>query len=290
MMLNTFNWQHLPEHINPIAFSVGPIQVSWYGIMYLVAFSIVYYLVRYRIQTEKLRISFETVRDFFPWAIIGLLLGARLGDVFVYDWSYFQNHLSQIFLPFDIHNHWQYIGIYGMSYFGGLIGLVLAFYSFAVLRFNLSGGSLRLNLSKFLEFTDLFAPAVPLAFTFGRLGNFINGELYGRVTTKPWGMYFPMDITGQLRHPSQLYEMFLEGILLFVILWSIRKYKFPIGYLTAFYLIGYGLARFIVEFFREPDNGWFFLSLTIGQWFSVGIIILGIFLIIKNRAARREAL
>jgi len=269
----------LPEKLNPIAFSLGPIQISWYGLMYLIAFAIVYYLVRHRIRTEKLNISFETVHDFFPWAIVGLLLGARLGDVFIYDWAYFQKHLSQIFLPFDIFNHWQYIGIYGMSYFGGLVGIILAFYIFCKIR--------KINL---LEFSDLFVPAVPLAYAFGRLGNFLNGELYGHVTHVPWGMYFPLDILGQLRHPSQLYEMFLEGILLFIILWSLRKYKFPIGYLTSFYLIGYGLARFLAEFFRQPDNNWFFLSLTIGQWFSMGIIIIGFFLILKNRAARRTAL
>jgi phosphatidylglycerol---prolipoprotein diacylglyceryl transferase len=260
-------WQHLPEKINPIAFSIGSVQVSWYGIMYIVAFSIVCFLVRYRIRTEKISISFGSVQEFFPWAIIGLLLGARLGDVFIYDWNYFQNHLSQIFLPFDIRNHWKYIGIYGMSYFGGLAGLILAFYIFCKIK--------KISL---LTLSDLFAPAVPLAFTFGRLGNFINGELYGRATARPWGMYFPMDITGQLRHPSQLYEMFLEGMLLFAILWSLKKYKFPVGHLTAFYLIGYGLARFTAEFFREPDNHWFFLSLTIGQWLSILIIIIGIFI------------
>jgi phosphatidylglycerol---prolipoprotein diacylglyceryl transferase len=267
-------WQHLPEKLNPIAFSLGLIQVSWYGIMYLVAFAIVYFLVRYRIKTEKINISLAAVQDFFPWAIVGMLLGARLGDVLIYDWRYFQNHFSQIFLPFDIFDHWKYIGIYGMSYFGGLVGIVIAFYIFC-----------RTKKIPLLEFSDLFVPAVPLAYAFGRLGNFLNGELWGRVTTKPWGMYFPADVLGQLRHPSQLYEMFLEGILLFIILWSLRKYKFPIGYLTAFYLIGYGLARFASEFFRQPDNNWFFLSLTIGQWFSMGIIVLGFFLIIKNRAA-----
>jgi len=275
-------WQHLPEKLNPIAFNVGPIQISWYGIMYLVAFAIVYYLVRRRIRTEKINIPFEAVHDFFPWAIVGLLLGARLGDVFIYDWAYFQNHLSQIFLPFDIQNHWQYIGIYGMSYFGGLIGLIIIFIIFARLKLPLLDKERAWG--EVLSFSDLFVPAVPLAYAFGRLGNFLNGELYGRITTKPWGMYFPLDILGQLRHPSQLYEMFLEGILLFVILWPLRKYKFTVGRLTAFYLIGYGLARFIAEFFRQPDNNWFFFSLTIGQWFSVGIIVVGIFLIMKSRS------
>ncbi|KKT69927.1 MAG: Prolipoprotein diacylglyceryl transferase [Candidatus Moranbacteria bacterium GW2011_GWF1_44_4] len=129
-------WQHIPQYINPIAFNIGPIQIAWYGIMYLVAFAVVYYFVRYRIQRDNLGISLETVQDFFPWAIVGLLLGARLGDVFIYDWSYFQNHLSQIFLPFDIHNNWQYIGIYGMSYFGGLVGLIITFVIFSFLLFR----------------------------------------------------------------------------------------------------------------------------------------------------------
>lgn len=299
MILDTSAWQHLPQILNPIAFSLGPIRVSWYGIMYAVAFAVVYFLVRHRIKTEKkINISLEAVQDFFPWAIVGLLLGARLGDVFIYDWGYFQNHLSQIFLPFDMENHWRYIGIYGMSYFGGLVGIVIAFYIFC-----------RIKKIPLLEFSDLFVPAVPLAYAFGRLGNFLNGELYGRVTTKFWGMYFPLDITSQLRHPSQLYELFLEGILLFVILWSIKKSplvplfqrgkssplpfekgeperdfkKWPTGYLTSFYLIGYGVARFVAEFFRQPDNNWFFLSLTVGQWFSVGIIIFGILILQTNQ-------
>jgi len=277
MLLNTY--QHIPEKLNPIAFDFGPIQISWYGIMYLIAFAVVYFLVRYRIKTEKLNISLETVQEFFPWAIVGLLLGARLGDVFIYDWGYFQNHMAQIFLPFDIFDHWKYIGIYGMSYFGGLVGIVIAFYIFC-----------RIKRIPLVEFSDLFVPAVPLAYAFGRLGNFLNSELYGRITTKFWGMYFPTDIFGQLRHPSQLYELFLEGILLFAILWPLRKYKFPVGYLTAFYLIGYGIARFVSEFFRQPDNNWFFLSLTIGQWFSAGIILLGIITIFKKRGFKLEQL
>ena len=275
-------WQNLPQKLNPVAFSIGPINISWYGVMYLIAFAIVYFLVRYRIRTENLNFSFEIVQEFFPWGILGLLLGARLGDVFIYDWDYFSKHPSEILLPFDIYNHWQYIGIRGMSYFGGFVGLAIAFFIFFRLKLSLDE-PLKLNFSKMLAFSDLFAPAVPLAFTFGRLGNFINGELYGRVTHKFWGMYFPADLSGQLRHPSQLYEAFLEGILLFIILWSIRKIKFPAGYLTAFYLIGYGIARFICEFFREPDNGWFFFSLTIGQWFSIAIIFTGIFLLILNK-------
>ncbi len=266
-------WQNIPEHINPIAFDVGSVQVSWYGIMYLVAFAIVYYLVRYRIRTEKLGISFETVQEFFPWVIVGLLLGARIGDVLIYDWNYFSRHLTEIFLPFDIYNHWQYIGIYGMSYHGGLIGVALAFYIFCRAR--------KISL---LEFSDLFAPVVPIAYTFGRLGNFINGELYGRVTAKFWGMYFPLDLTSQLRHPSQLYEAFFEGIFLFVVLWSLRKKSWRTGSLTAFYLIGYGTIRFFVEFFRDPETvlGLSFFTITMGQLLCLFMIVAGIFLLNKG--------
>ncbi len=271
-------WQHLSEKLNPIAFRLGPIEVSWYGIMYLAAFLIAYFLVKYRIRRKETNISLDAVKDFMPWGILGLLLGARLGDVFIYDWAYFKNNLTQIFLPFDIYNHWQYIGIYGMSYFGGLVGLAFAFILFSFFRLNIENGLLRSELNKIFEFSDLFAPAVPLAFAFGRLGNFINGELYGRVTNVPWGMYFPADFSGQLRHPSQLYEMFLEGILLFIILWNLRKYKFPVGYMTAFYLIGYGIARFISEFFRDPDK-MFLANITIGQIFSFLVIIIGLIII-----------
>jgi len=276
-------YQHIPEHLNPIAFTIGRVEVSWYGIMYLIAFLIVYFLAKYRIKRKETGLTLETVQDFFPWAIAGLLLGARLGEVVIYNWPYFSAHPLEIFLPFDVYNHWQYIGIYGMSYFGGLVGITLAFYIFC-----------RAKKIPLLEFSDLFAPAIPLGYAFGRLGNFINGELYGRPTTAPWGMYFPLDIAGQLRHPSQLYEMFLEGILLFVILWSIKNSPFikggSRGILTALYLIGYGLARFLAEFFRQPDNDWFFLSITIGQWMSIGAIALGLAIIFPLPLSLSKAL
>ncbi|MDD3487570.1 MAG: prolipoprotein diacylglyceryl transferase [Candidatus Moranbacteria bacterium] len=270
-------YQHLPEHIDPIAFHLGPIAVSWYGLMYAVGFAILYFLARRRIRTEKIGIPLETVQDFFPWMVIGLLLGGRLGDVFIYDWDYFHLHPSEIFLPFNIHNHWQYIGIYGMSYFGGVAGVAIAFLLFC-----------RIKKISLFRFTDLFAPAIPLAYAFGRLGNFINGELYGRATSRPWGMYFPADFTHQLRHPSQVYELFLEGLVLFAILWPVRKFNWPPGYLAAFYLIGYGLARFTAEFFRQPDNDWFFLSLTLGQWLSIGIIILAFLIIYSQNPKNRK--
>lgn len=164
-----------------------------------------------------------------------------------------------------------------MSYHGGLIGVALAFYIFCRAR--------KISL---LKFSDLFALVVPIAYTFGRLGNFINGELYGRVTTKFWGMYFPLDFSGQLRHPSQLYEAFFEGIFLFVILWNIRKKSWRTGSLTALYLIGYGTIRFFIEFFREPETvlGSSFFTITMGQLLCLFMIMAGILLLNKKLIAK----
>jgi len=275
----SYFWQHLPEKMNPIAFSFGNWEINWYALMYLAAFLVIYLLVKHRIKDEKLDISLEAVKEFLPWGIAGLLIGARLADVFIYDWGYFKNHPLEIFLPFDPYSNWKYIGIYGMSYFGGLTGLVLSFHIFCKFK--------KINL---LKFSDLFAPAVPAAYTFGRLGNFINGELYGRITNTFWGMYFPLDLTHQLRHPSQLYEAFFEGIVLFLILWSIRKKSFPIGYLTAFYLIGYGIARFFIEFLREPDESLGFIidSLTLGQILCALMALGGLFILSRKRSGLKE--
>ena len=154
-----------------------------------------------------------------------------------------------------------------MSYHGALIGVILASRGFC-LKYKLN----------FWSFADLLAPVVPLGYTFGRLGNFINGELYGRITTMPWGMYFPLDPAHQLRHPSQLYEAFFEGLFLFVLLWSLRKRASAPGVLFSFYLIGYGLIRFILEFFREPDQqlGFIFGPFSMGQVLCFAMILTGV--------------
>ena len=153
-----------------------------------------------------------------------------------------------------------------MSYHGGLIGVIFA--GWLYVRKN------RLNP---WDFIDLLSPAAPLGYTFGRLGNFINGELYGRVTTSPIGMYFPLDDTHKLRHASQLYEAFFEGIFLFAVLWSVRKLKLPKGAMIALYLIGYGLVRFFIEFFREPDEhlGFVVFSFSMGQLLCASMIVAG---------------
>jgi phosphatidylglycerol:prolipoprotein diacylglycerol transferase len=160
-----------------------------------------------------------------------------------------------------------------MSYHGALLGFVIALTIFCKKR--------RID---FWHFVDLFIPAIPLGYTFGRLGNFINGELFGRITTASWGMYFPLDETHQLRHPSQLYEALFEGILLFLILWSIRKKSPYNGFLCGLYLVGYGLVRFCVEFFREPDPqlGFVLGPFTLGQIFCALMVVSGFF-ILGNR-------
>jgi phosphatidylglycerol:prolipoprotein diacylglycerol transferase len=186
--------------------------------------------------------------------MIGVLLGARLGYVLIYNFVYYLQHPLEIFLPFSFADGIRFIGISGMSYHGGVIGVIIMSVLFC-----------RKRKIDFWKFADLICPAIPLGYTFGRLGNFINGELFGRATTMPWGMYFPLDATNTLRHPSQLYEAAFEGILLFIILWLLRKKTGVDGSLLGLYIFGYGLARFIVEFFREPD-------------FAVGLISIGQFL------------
>lgn len=236
-------WQHLPSHMNPVIFHIGSFPIRWYGTMYLVAFALVYWLVNRRIVQENLPYSREFVGDAVMYAVLGVIIGGRLGYVLFYGFSEFMHHPLSIILPFaKVAGHWRFVGIAGMSYHGGVLGVIVAWLLFA-----------RKHRLRFLELTDLFVPAVPLGYTFGRLGNFINGELYGRVTTAPIGMYFPAAGDGLLRHPSQLYEAFFEGIFLFVVLWNLRKRSPFTGFLSGAYLLGYGLVRFFIEFYRQPD-------------------------------------
>jgi phosphatidylglycerol:prolipoprotein diacylglycerol transferase len=201
------------------------------------------------------------------WAILGVLLGGRIGYVIFYNLGYYLQHPLEAILPFTFSNGIQFTGISGMSYHGGVIGVLLAFV-YVSKQYEIS----------FFNLTDMVVPAIPLGYTFGRLGNFINGELYGRVTEVPWGMYFPAAPSHQLRHPSQLYEAFFEGIFLFAILWAMRKKSpFP-GFLPGLYLIGYGVVRFFIEFYRMPDEhlGTVLGILTMGQILCLGMIIGGL--------------
>jgi phosphatidylglycerol:prolipoprotein diacylglycerol transferase len=255
-LINT--WQHLPVQISPTIFSFGSFQLRYYSLMYLVAFAVVYFLTLYRIKNEGYEYTAETIQDYLVWAMLGVIIGGRFGYALFYNFGYYFHHPLEIILPFDFSHGFKFIGISGMSYHGGLIGVVIVFILFC-----------RKNKIKLWKFVDLFCPAIPLGYTFGRIGNFINGELFGRVTTMPWGMYFPFDLTLSLRHPSQLYEALFEGIVLFILLWLIRKKKMFDGFLVGIYICGYGFVRFFIEFFREPD---YQLGLVLG-FMSMGQVL-----------------
>jgi phosphatidylglycerol:prolipoprotein diacylglycerol transferase len=264
------SWQHLPENIDPVILEIGAFRLQYYGLMYIVAFTVTYVLVVYRIKHEdRFQITLAQVKDVTVSMILGLVIGARLGYVIFYNLSYYIRHPLEIFLPFQFSDGISFTGISGMSYHGGLVGLLLAAGLFA-----------RKHKLSFREGADLYSPVVPLGYTFGRLGNFINGELYGRVTDSPIGMYFPLAPGLERRHPSQLYEAFFEGIFLFTVLWTLRQKKFPKGALLALYLIGYGIVRFFIEYFREPDAhlGFVFFSFTMGQILCGLMILSGILL------------
>ena len=272
-------WQELPYHVSPVAFSIGSFQVRYYGLMYLVAFGITYLLVHYRLRKENYEYSTLTIEDLFIWLICGLLIGARLGDVFFYTFDYYLYHPLEIIVPFSFDNEIRFTGISGMSYHGGIVGIFVTAIIFC-----------RRQKIAFWRMLDLIVPAGPLGYTFGRIGNFLNGELFGRVTDVSWGMYFPADYTHSLRHPSQLYEAFFEGIFLFVILWSIRtKRKFE-GALFCLYIIGYGTVRFFIEFFREPETGFILWGFTMGQILCALMIISGLalYVVLASRDTPRS--
>ncbi len=257
-------YQELPQFISPYIIDLGFLRLHWYGAMYICAFVTVYLLTRYRIHKEALPISQQTNADVLLYMIIGLLVGGRLGYVLFYDLSYYLAQPLAIISPF--HNG-MLVGIAGMSFHGGLVGVVSALWYVCKKR----------NIS-FWQIVSLYIPAIPLGYMFGRIGNFINNELYGRETTSIFGMNFG---DGILRHPSQLYEAFFEGIILFILLWTIRNKAWAKGWLLSFYLIGYGLARFCIEFVREPDPqlGFIFSFFTMGQVLSLAMILAGLLLL-----------
>jgi phosphatidylglycerol:prolipoprotein diacylglycerol transferase len=280
--MNTFIqwWNHIPEHLDPYLIEIGSFRIGWYGLMYLAAFATSYILCLYRVKREGIGYSKEFIQDYLIWGAVGLIVGARLGYVMIYNPGYYASHPLEIILPFEFDEGFRYTGISGMSYHGGVLGVVAA----TVLY-------LKRRKLGFWRFSEFFTPAIPLGYTFGRIGNFINGELYGRVTTVPWGMYFPLDPTGRLRHPSQLYEAFFEGIVLFALLWLLRK-KSPFeGFMLSLYLMGYGTVRFFIEFFREPDQhlGSVLGPLSMGQMLCVLMVLAGgaILVIMRAASARR---
>lgn len=266
--------------MDPVILEIGSFKLQYYGMMYIVAFAITYGLASYRLKREnRFQINIDQLQALMTAMILGLIIGARLGYVLFYNFSYYLKHPLEIILPFTFSNGIQFTGITGMSYHGGLIGVIAATLFFG-----------RKNQLKFLHMADLIVPCVPLGYTFGRLGNFINGELYGRVTAHPIGMFFPLAPGLDRRHPSQLYEAFFEGIVLFVVLWTIKGRVKVEGAMLALYLIGYGLVRFFIEYARQPDAhlGFVLLSFSMGQLLCIAMMATGGlmigYLVIRDRA------
>ena len=241
--------------IDPIAFSVGPLAVRCYGLMYLVGFAAAWWLGLKRIRDDKAPITRKQFDDLIFLAVLGVILGGRLGYVLFYKPGYYAAN------PLEIFALWQG----GMSFHGGLIGVIAAMWLHA-----------RRTGVDFLRLADFIAPLCPLGIAAGRMGNFINGELYGRVTDLPWGMVF-RQAGNAPRHPSQLYQFALEGVTLFLILWWFSAKPRARGQVSALFLIGYGALRFIAEFGREPDAflGLLALGLSMGQWLCLPMIAAG---------------
>lgn len=245
---------------DPIALQLGPLPIRWYGLMYLLAFAFVIVLGRMRIKNQPtLNWTNKNLDDALFYGVLGVILGGRLGYILFYKPLYYLSH------PLEIFSVWEG----GMSFHGGLIGVLLAMWFFA-----------RKTGKPWLNVMDFIAPLVPLGLAAGRMGNFINAELWGRPTSAPWGMIFP-HVDTLPRHPSQLYQFALEGILLFVILWVFARRPRPVGAVSGLFLSAYGLFRFVAEFTREPDEflGVLSLGLTMGQWLSLPMIAIGIAMI-----------
>jgi len=241
---------------DPVALSIGPLAIRWYGLMYLTAFGAFWWLGTRRIASGRAPITRDHFDDLLFYGILGVILGGRLGYVIFYKGAYFLQH------PLEIFAVWQG----GMSFHGGFLGVLLAMAWFS-----------RKSGRHWLDIMDFVAPLVPLGLAAGRLGNFINGELWGRTTDLAWGMVFRA-AGPEPRHPSQLYEMVAEGLLLFAVLWLYSAKPRPRGAISGLFLIGYGLGRFVCEYTREPDDylGTLALSMTMGQWLSAPMVIAGI--------------
>ena len=263
---------------DPVLISIGPLAIRWYALSYIVGFMLCLWLGRRRIAQGNTLFTREMLDDFLTWGILGVIIGGRLGYVLFYKFSTYIDH------PLDIFKVWEG----GMSFHGGFLGVLAAMWLFS-----------RKHKISFLKTMDFVAPLVPLGLASGRIGNFINGELWGRVTdiNAFWAMGFPQahyeDVEAAAhnplwaewlqqyamlpRHPSQLYQFALEGICLFIVLWIFSKKTRPDGQIASLFLAGYGFFRFLAEFARQPDDylGLLTLGLSMGQWLSVPMIVLG---------------
>nr|WP_041367084.1 prolipoprotein diacylglyceryl transferase [Methylophaga frappieri] len=248
-----------PLQINPVAIDLGFIQVHWYGLMYLFGFAAAWILARQR--ADRLGLSKNQVEDLLFYGALGVIVGGRLGYALFYDLA------ANLDNPLNIFKIWQG----GMSFHGGLLGVLVTVWLYG-----------RKHNRTFFQLTDFIAPLVPLGLFFGRIGNFINGELWGRVSDMPWAMVFASG--GPLpRHPSQLYEAILEGLVLFALLWWFSAQARPRAAVSGLFLLGYGSFRFFVEFFRVPDPQYGYLAfdwLTMGQILCIPMILGGIVMMI----------
>ena len=253
---------------DPIAISLGPIAVRWYGLMYVLGFLGIMLLGRHRIRTQPwLNWKLRELDDLIFYGVLGTILGGRLGYVLFYKLDYYVAH------PLEIFYVWQG----GMSFHGGFLGVIFAMFLFA-----------RHYNKQWFAVTDFIAPLVPPGLMFGRVGNFINQELPGRETTVPWGMQFPA-VDNIARHPSQLYQAAGEGLLLFIILWIFTNKSRPLGAASGAFLAGYGVFRFLAEFTRQPDDflGLLAFNFSMGQWLSLPMVLGGIWVLVS--AYRQKA-
>ena len=246
---------------NPIAIQLGPVAIHWYGLTYLVAFGLFLFLAVLRTRQQQyaaLGWTRRDVEDMLFWGVLGVVIGGRLGYVLFYKPGYYAANPLEAFMV------WKG----GMSFHGGLLGVITALALYA-----------RQRGKPFFEVMDLIAPCVPLGLASGRVGNFINGELWGRAAdpSLPWAMIFPQSGSDVPRHPSQLYQVALEGVLLFVLLWLYARTPRERGKVSGAFLVGYGILRFTAEFFREPDRflGPLALGMSMGQWLCVPMVVAG---------------
>lgn len=255
--------------IDPVAIQLGPLAVHWYGLMYLVGFGSAWLLGRRLVKKGLTRVTLVDLEDMLFLSMLGAVLGGRLGYVLFYKPTYYLQNPTEIL----------YLWEGGMSFHGGLLGVILSLWFFAHRR-----------QYRFLELGDLIAPLVPLGLAAGRLGNFINGELWGRPTDLPWAMVFPAAQDGITRHPSQLYQFGLEGIALFALVWLFARKPKPTGQVSAVFLMGYGAFRFVAEFAREPDAflGLLAANLSMGQWLCIPMMLAGVLLYRFSEASRTQ--